>query len=211
MKKLLFALAFLLSLPGVAYCADIYGTAVYGSASYHYDSYVATTLGANNTNTYCFYQKEAKLVIPETATGCTVNNNTIYGMLEVSETVTIENCFVYLVELAGVGAAETVTFNNCAFVQSEAEIDAELGAGGATSYTDCLFSQNVSDLFRDFANNDYHPTMGSALKNAGKDTGAGTDLDGHTTPSGSAHDIGCYELVGRGKGQGRMGMGLQLH
>ena len=57
------------------------------------------------------------------------------------------------------------------------------------------------------AGTDFKLKASSPCKNTGYNTGAATDLTGRTTPSGSAHDIGCYEwfLLG-GMGHMRMGM-----
>lgn len=162
------------------------------------------TLGANDTHKYSLIPSGDTINVPETATGCTISNDTIIGTLDIDETVTVENTFAVAVDLAGVGAGETATFNDCGFVQSEAQVDATLGAGATSYNAGCQFSVIAANCFLDYAGGDYDLHAGSPLTNAGGDTGADTDIDGFTTPFGSDHDIGCYECQGSGGNHFRM-------
>lgn len=166
-------------------------------------------LGANDTHKYSLIPEGDILQVPENATGCDIRDDTIRGTLDLDETVGVKNTFVTTVDLAGIGAGETATFNDCAFVQSEAAIDATLGAG-ATSYdAGCQFSVNTTLCFKDYAGADFNLRRGSPFLNAGGDTGADVDILGETTPAGLGYDIGAYEFVERTGGR-PMGLGLSI-
>lgn len=161
----------------------------------------ADVLGIGNIFKYMLISEGETVQVPEGATGCTIHDVGIRGTLDLDETVTVKNTWVTTVDLAGVETAETATFNNCAFEQTEIAIDATLGVGGATSFdAQCQFSITTATAFVDYAGANYHLNASSPLRDAGEDTGADTDLDGITTPIG-LYDIGPYEYRGGGKGR----------
>lgn len=66
-----------------------------------------------------------------------------------------------------------------------------------TPINDTCFTGTAGDFFRDAANGDYRPRLGSVLRNHGMTLGgqdSGTDLVGRPRVIGSSVDIGCYEL-----------------
>ena len=111
---------------------------------------------------------------------------------EVTSDTGIYNTWITTVDVAGLDATEPVLFRNCAFVESEAVIEAKNAVDVLFFDDECQFSINTTASFLDYAGANYGLPGGSSLRDAGEDTGADTDIDGRATPHG-LHDIGPYE------------------
>ena len=169
-------------------------TIIKESAAGGFDVY----LGIGDIYKYNIMRFNSSLYVPEGATGCVINDCSIRGTLHLAESVNIYNTWADYVGLADIGAGETVEFYNSAFIQSQATIEATLGAG-AVNFTNCLFEIATSN-FRDYAGEYYDLTASSTLRDVGYDTGADIDIEGRPTPR-VVHDIGAYEYRGGGKGR----------
>ena len=109
-------------------------------------------------------------------------------------------------------AGNTSTSPSAFFNEAKPEA-ASWGVGGTANvsmFVNCLVdaaapnetcdTADAGDIFKSFANNDYHLKQGSPAVNAGprvsqqEADAAGIDLDGNPRIFGLRMDIGCYEL-----------------
>uniref|UniRef100_A0A6M3XCL3 PKD domain-containing protein n=1 Tax=viral metagenome TaxID=1070528 RepID=A0A6M3XCL3_9ZZZZ len=154
-------------------------------------------LGLGDIHKYSLIPSADILQVPEGATGCTVLNNGIRGTLDLDEAANVYNSWITTLDVAGLAADEPVVFYNCAFVESQAVIEAK-NAVDVLTFTDCLFAINTSTSFVDYAGSDFRPASGSGLIDVGYDTGVDRAIDGRGTPRDKVHDIGPYEYPTQG-------------
>jgi len=155
-----------------------------------------TVLGIGNIFKYMLISEGETVQVPEGATGCVINDCSIRGTLDLAESVDVYNTWVTTIVLTGLAADEPVVFYNCAFIDSEAVIEAKNALDDLT-FTDCLFEISAASIFKDYTGADFNLVRGSAFCDVGYDTGPDTDLNGRPTPQG-VHDIGPYEFRGTG-------------